>query len=190
MQEDKWNNPFTDVSEKDEFYDSVRFVFEKKLFLGTSDTTFSPEKTMTRAMFVTVLGRLANVDESKYTGSSFSDTEDGQWYSAYVKWAAEEGIVLGYGNGKFGVNDQITVQQAAVIIARFASYVGFDMTADDASASYADTADVADWAKAEMNWVIENGIYEGRDGKLSPKELAPRSLVATMIHRFAEGFIN
>lgn len=183
----EWQNPFSDVSESDKYYKAVRFVYERSLFNGVSKTMFAPHSTMTRGMFVTVLGRLAGVDQSKYTKSSFTDTKTGEWYSAYVEWAAENGIVNGYGNGKFGVNDEVTVEQAAAIIARYARYIGID-TSSAKLENYIDKSDVSDWAKADMAWITSEGVCVAENGKLLPKDKAERSLVAAMMYGFVNRF--
>lgn len=106
VEEPTWENPFTDVSETDTYYKAVEFVYENGLFNGVSATEFAPATTMTRAMFVTVLGRLANVDTVAYTAElSFEDVVPGEWYTPYVAWAAENGIVNGYNAAEFGVNE-------------------------------------------------------------------------------------
>ena len=184
----EWQNPFRDVSKSDAYYDAVRFVYENKLFLGVSATEFAPATTMTRGMFVTVLGRLAGVDEISYMRTTFTDVEPGLWYSAYVQWAAENGIVLGYGNGTFGPNDTITVEQAAVILARYADYAGVKTTASGSLSGYSDGASVSDWASAQMIWALDNGIYTADNGRLHPQDYAQRSLVASMLYHYVERF--
>ena len=162
-------------------------MYENSLFIGVSATEFAPHKTMTRAMFVTVLGRLAGVDQTQYSGTSFNDAKTDEWYSAYVEWAAENEIVNGYGNGKFGVYDEVTIEQAAAIIARYARHTGID-TSDAIWADYDDIADVSDWAAADMTWLTSTGIYTPENNKLVPKVKAERQLVASMICCFAEIF--
>ena len=184
--EKEWENPFADVSEKDKFYTAVRFVYENDLFKGVSAHKFAPETTMTRAMFVTVLGRLDGVNEKEYTKISFDDVKKDEWYTAYVGWAADKGIVNGYGNGKFGVDDKITVEQATAIIARYARYKKLTTEGTADLKSYKDGADVSDWAKSDMSWALSSGIYQPQNGKLTPKSPAPRSLVATMIYGYVK----
>lgn len=183
-----WSNPFIDIFETDAYYEAIEFVYENGLFKGVSSKEFAPETTMTRAMFVTVLGRLAGVDADDYTDSSFDDVVAGEWYAPYVEWAASEGIVNGYGDGMFGVNDEITVEQAVVIMARYAEYAGIDTDSDISLGKYFDADDVSDWATAQMKWAVEEGIYSGVNGKLNPSAPAERSLIATMLFNYAEKF--
>ena len=178
-------NPFIDVSPADAYYDAVLYVYENGLFKGVSETEFAPDTTMTRAMFVTVLGRMAGVNPLLYQKSSFTDVEMGQWYSPYVEWAAKSGIVLGYGDGTFGLNDDITVEQAAVILTRYAAFTGRSTYTLRTLHDFADAADVSDWAVYSMKWIVSSGIYTGENGMLSPKSLAKRSLVAAMLYNYA-----
>ncbi len=170
----------------DAYYDAVLYVYENGLFKGVSETEFAPDTTMTRAMFVTVLGRMAGVNPLLYQKSSFTDVEVGQWYSPYVEWAAQSGIVLGYGDGTFGLNDEITVEQAAVILARYAAFTGRSTYTLRTLSDFADSADVSDWAVYSMKWIVNTGIYTGENGMLSPKSLAKRSLVAAMLYNYAD----
>ena len=179
-------NPFIDVAESDAYFDAVMYVYENGLFKGVSETEFAPDTTMTRAMFVTVLGRMAGVNPLLYQKSSFTDVEMGQWYSPYVEWAAKSGIVLGYGDGTFGLNDEITVEQAAVILTRYAAFTGRSTYTLRTLHDFADAADVSDWAVYSMKWIVSSGIYAGENGMLSPKSLAKRSLVAAMLYNYAD----
>jgi len=183
--EQAWQNPFTDIRESDSYYDAVKFVYENGLFKGTSATKFEPDTTMTRAMFVTVLGRMAGVDTALYTSTAFDDVILGSWYAPYVDWAAEKGIVNGYGDGTFGVDDEITVEQAVVIMARYAEFTGIAIDSDISLDNFADSAEVAAWAEAQMKWAIEEEIYEADGGKLNPKAPAKRSLIAEILYAFA-----
>jgi|GEM_PF-5651166 S-layer homology domain. len=116
-----WENPFTDVAESDTYYEAVKYVYENNLFKGASDTTFEPDTVMNRAMFVTVLGRYAEVDVTKYTTASemFEDVKANEWYTPYVQWAYENKLILGYGDGKFGTDDEILNYQMYLIMERF-----------------------------------------------------------------------
>lgn len=91
-------NPFADVKETDWFYDAVQYARINGFFSGTSKTTFAPNGTMTRGMFVTVLGRMAGVDADRYQSvSSFSDVPADAYYAPYVAWAVKHG-----GHGWYG----------------------------------------------------------------------------------------
>ena len=185
--EEPWENPFIDIFETDSYYAAIEFVYENGLFKGVSATEFAPDTTMTRAMFVTVLGRLHGITEDYVGESVFEDVVAGEWYAPYVVWAADNGIVLGYGDGTFGINDEITVEQAAVILARYAAFIELDVAAEyDLAAEYADAGDVAEWAVDGMTWVVAEGIYNGVEGNLNPQVPAARALVATMLYNFVK----
>jgi len=179
-----WENPFTDITESDPYYKAVQCMYVNKLFRGISNSQFGPEMTMTRAMFVTVLGRLAGVEEDYSAQSCFSDVESGAWYAPYVDWAAEYGIINGYGDGTFGVQDEITVEQAAVIIARYAEYAGSDTASDVTLIQYNDSPEVSSWADAAMCWAIESGIFKTDGYLLHAKDPAVRARVAGMLYAY------
>ena len=181
-----WENPFHDVYPQDMYYDAVKFVHRNGLMNGVSDHRFAPDTGMTRAMFVTVLGRLAEMQDF-YTDEnlvwvSFEDVEDDQWYTYYVNWAVTNDIVKGYGNGIFGVDDKVTIEQAAVILYRYAKMI--ETPAYDMEGDYTDTDDISAWAKDAMRWVTATDIYTGYDGELRPKQNAPRALVAEMLYNY------
>ncbi len=182
--------PFTDVAADADYFDAIKFVYlnDPQLMNGTSETTFEPDATMTRGMFATVLSRLAVVDVAEYTTPTFSDVVAGEWYAAAVEWAAANGIVLGYGDGTFGVEDEITVEQAVVILARYAKLAGVYADSDIDLSVFDDGADVSEWAVAEMKWAVANGIYAAVDNKLAPTEPASRALLATMMFNYVNAF--
>ena len=187
--EPEWVNPFTDISKSDDYYAAIEFVYENNLFKGTSDTTFAPNTTMSRGMFVTVLGRLAKVDVSAYTNVAFDDVIADQYYAPYVAWAVEKGITLGYGDGTFGVDDEVTIEQAIVFIARFAKLCDVETDFSDIDfTAYADVNDVSEWAFIEMLWALENGIYDVDEAILNPQGKAARWLVAEMIYNFCGNY--
>lgn len=161
---------------------------ENGLFKGVSSSEFAPMTTMSRAMFVTVLGRLAKVDVEAYTEVAFDDVVADEYYAPYVAWAVENGLAKGYGDGNFGVNDNVTIEQAIVFIARFAQLNGIELdTAEADLSSYADLDEVADWAYNEMLWAVNSGVYTA-DGVLVPKGAAARAIVADMLYNLCSNF--
>ena len=175
---------FTDVNTADSYYDAVKFVTEKGLFNGTSSTTFEPFTTMTRAMFVTVLGRLDGADMSSYTKTTFADVVAGQWYASYVEWAAANGIVNGLGGGVYGINNTVTVEQALTILYRYSNGKTASVKSDKTVSDFADNANVSSWANDAVKWAVENGIYTGVNGKLDPSQPASRALVAQIFYSY------
>ena len=184
LPEGKPMNKFTDIPLGAPYYDAITYVSDNKLFQGTSETTFSPDTAMTRSMFVTVLGRLDGADVSKYTAPTFADVLAGQWYTSFVEWAAANGVVNGLGNGLYGVNTNVTIEQACVMLARYAE----NKAATASSKTLADFADgtaVSAWAADAVKWAVENGVYEGQNGKLNPQAPASRAAVAAMFYNYS-----
>ena len=185
LPEGKPMNRFTDVKAGAQYYNAVTFVTEKGLFNGTGENTFAPDTTMNRAMFVTVLGRLAGADTAKFTEPTFADVQAGQWYTPYVEWAAANGIVNGMGNGTYGINGDITVEQACTILYRFSEGKAGKASGVKLS-DFADAEAVSDWAADGVRWAVENGVYTGKNGVIDPKAPASRALVAMMFY----GYVN
>ncbi len=121
--------PFKDVYESDGYYDAVKTLYESKIMVGTGADTFSPQGGVTRGMAVTVLGRLSGAEAG--TGSAFTDVKANMYYSGYVAWAAENGIVNGYGGGKFGPEDGLQKYQLQLILQRYADFAGIEYTPDE-----------------------------------------------------------
>jgi len=192
LPEGKRLNLFDDVKITQDYNNAVSFVTEKGLFNGISATTFAPDVTMNRAMFVTVLGRLDKADVSAYTEPTFSDVKQGEWYTAYVEWAAANGIVNGIGGGMYGVTGEVTVEQACTILYRYANGKA-DTVVDDilgvpSVSDFADSASVSDWAKQAVEWAVSKGIYSGQNGSILPKSAASRATVATMFANYVNVF--
>ena len=143
-----WTNPFSDVKTTDAFFNSVKYCNMNGLMLGTSDTTFTPDAITTRAMVVTTLYRIAGSPNVNGT-NNFKDVEVGSWYYDAVTWANENGIVLGYENGNFGTNDNITREQFATIMYRYAKSTNNNLSLSSSNYPYV-TDDVADYAKEPM----------------------------------------
>lgn len=180
-EESVWRNPFSDVSPSSASCSAIRFVFENGLFNGVSADRFAPDQSMTRAMYVTVLGRFSGVDVSRYNEVTFTDVLEGQWYTPYVAWAQKNGIITGYDDKIFGVNDTVTIEQAAVILERYAGKIGLDTASGADLSRFRDSGSVADWAREGMRFAAGHGLYQGTDGKLNPKDNASRAQVAEML---------
>ena len=177
---------FNDVADRDWFADAVKYVADKGMMNGTSKTTFGPNDSTTRGMIVTVLYRLEN--EPSAAAASFTDVVSGQYYTDAVAWANANGIVTGYGNGKFGPNDVVTREQLAAILYRYAQYKKYDVSVgeDTNILSYADAQSVSAYAIPAMQWAGGAGIVNGSNGKLNPQNNATRAEVATMLMRYCE----
>ena len=179
-------NPFTDVSEKDWFYNDAMFVYKNGLMLGTSKTLFSPHGTVTRGMMATILWRMEGSLAPKGE-NSFTDVEAGRWYADAITWATENGIFAGYSKDKFGPDDPITREQLTAIFYRYADYKGYKLTVTENLDKFEDADKITDYAKMVMQWAVGNGLIKGKsENLLDPQGTATRAEIAAMLHRFVE----
>ncbi len=168
----------------------IDFITARELFLGTGDGMFSPDIPMTRAMFVTVLGRLVGVDESQFPGQVYDDVPAGTWYSAFVRWASENGIVEGYGDGRFGPNDPVTREQMCTMLVRYLKKQGITL-AENESVRFADGAEISRWAVDAVALCQKIGLVEGiGENRFSPAGMATRAQVAAIYMRLILGVIS
>lgn len=189
-EKEEWKNPFTDVREGGWFYGAVSYTAQNNLFNGTSATTFEPNTLMTRAMFATVLYRLAGEPEAPGAGN-FNDVESGKWYSAAVNWAEANGIVNGYGGGRFGPNDKITREQMVTIFYRHAEKQGYDTAPSGDLSQFGDGGKTSAYAADAMKWAVGAGLIKGKgNGVLAPGSDATRAEVATIFQRFIETLVK
>lgn len=176
---------FNDVSANDWFASAVDYVTGKGMMNGTADNTFSPKANTTRGMVVTVLYRLEN--QPSTSAASFTDVASGAYYANAVAWANANGIVSGYGSGKFGPNDKVTREQLAAILYRYAQYKKYDVSGAKSLDGYTDAQSVSSYAVPALQWANAAGIVTGKSGsKLDPKGNATRAEVAAMLMRFCE----
>jgi uncharacterized repeat protein (TIGR02543 family) len=171
---------FDDVASTYWGNEAITFATSRTIFNGTSSTTFTPEGTMTRGMLAQVLHNM-ETDPETVSLEAFLDVDSDDWYAEAVAWAADAGIVTGYGDGTFGPNDDVTRQQVAVMLWR---YAGQPTASVDSINAFGDAEEVDSYAQQAMAWAIENGIINGINGNLSPDSNATRTQVATMIMRY------
>ena len=181
---------FTDVSRSDWFYDYVDYVSSKGYFRGTTETTFSPQRNMTRAMFVVVLSRFdgAKGDSSQ---SAFTDVAPGAWCTAAINWAAANKIVEGKGDGTFAPDAPITRAQMCAIINRYLNYYkkGNKVTLPQTSSvsAMSDQNTVPSYAVDAIKQCQRYGLINGfKDGTFRPNALSTRAHVAAVIYRMAD----
>ena len=181
---------FVDVNTKEWYHPYVDYAVEHGLFGGTSENTFEPETAMTRAMLVTVLWRY----EGKPMGyqNTFVDVnaKSGSWYIDAVAWAAANNIVGGIGDGKFDPDGEITREQMATILFRYANWKGIDTSKRGDLNAFPDGSKTAGWAKEAVQWTVAEKIIGGSDGKLLPQGSATRAQVATILMRFIENIVK
>jgi hypothetical protein len=177
--------PFTDIKEGDWFYDAVVYAYENNLMQGTTGTTFSPDVKMNRAMLVTILYRLEG--EPAVSGNvSFTDVPDA-YYTEAVAWAASNGLVEGYEDNTFKPTQNITREQFATILYRYAAFKKADTTVSGDLSDFTDAASTSTWAKDAMTWAVDNGIIQGvTPTTLAPRNTATRAQGAAMLMRFIE----
>lgn len=165
----------------------IEFASSRELFSGTSETQFSPNTPMTRGMFVTALGRLANADVSGYAKSSFSDVEDDACYMGYIEWASKNNIVNGVGNGRFAPGQSITREQMAVIMSNYAKTAGFTLPKVHIENIFADNAKISTYAKEAVERMQMAGVISGKNGNLYDAQgTATRAEGAAVLRRFVE----
>lgn len=175
--------PFSDVQSTAWYYDAVKTAYETGLFHGTSATTFSPDDTMTRAMFTMVLANISMDADESPTEQHFTDVPKSAWYYEPIEWATKYGIVRGMGDFLFSPEDEITREQMATMLYRYARATG---NADDSIENqpldpYDDANQISDYAVNAMMWSVKNKIIIGRSAaELAPKANATRAETAQM----------
>lgn len=175
---------FTDVEENGWYHTGVDFMVRNGFMNGVADDAFDVDGNLTRAQLVTILYRIAGEPESTAT-NPFADVADGQWYTNAVIWAAENGIVKGVNTTTFAPNDQITREQIATILFRYAKAE----KVEGKLAGFPDAGKVSDYAADAMAWAVEQGLINGiseSDGKtyLAPQETATRAQIAVILMRY------
>jgi len=178
---------FSDVSAKAWYHDDVAFVYANELMIGTSDTEFSPEMIVNRAMLVTVLWRLEGspvVDDM----AEFKDIPMGEWYTDAVNWAFVNGIVNGYGDDSFGPLNELTREQIMAILNRYAAYKKWtDASVDLMTSSYKHSG----WAENNVLWADTNGMFKGIEADISDlTQAATRAEMAAYLNRFCKNFMD
>lgn len=185
--------PFTDVPAGSWYYGAAAYAYNNGLFGGTSPTTFAPNVTMSRAMLVTVLWRLAGEPAPKGV-NTFDDVPGGTWYTDAVTWAAENGVVSGVGGGRFDPNGDVTREQTAVILFNYAHSRGYDVSARADLSVFPDAGSVSGWAQAALAWAnaagIINGTVYGGQTILDPQGSASRAQVAKILMSYTEHVVN
>ena len=171
----------------------IDFVLKTGLFYGTSETTFAPDATMTRAMLVTVLYRLEGKPETT-AENPFEDIADGEWYTDAVVWAAANGIVTGVKDGIFNPDGEITREQMAAILFRYTKFKGLPLNDGDYVEEYPDIDKVSPYAAEAMRWAnaegLINGMGSGETVTLAPDGNATRAQVAAIFMRYVQNVLT
>ena len=171
---------FTDVPADSWYAEAVAYCHQNGIMSGTTATAFAPEATLTRSMLATVLHRMSDTPAVS-DSPVFTDAVSGSWYSDAVSWAAKTGIISGYGNGTFGVNDSTTREQAVTILWRYAG-----SPASGTAANVSDAAGLSTWAQSAVRWANANGILDGmmENRQFNPKTNIKRGEVASMLFHY------
>ena len=182
------NNPFTDVSKEDWFYDDVMFVYENGLMEGISSTQFGPYETQTRGRMAEILWRMEGSPAPK-AKNSFADVEDGARYADAIAWIAENDILSGYNKDSFGPGDPITWEQLAVMFYRYAQYKGYDISIKGSQDELKDMDSTMDDAGKAVLWAVSNGLIREEADVLSAlQDPVSRAEIAAMLHRFIDKY--
>ena len=178
--------PFSDVTESDWFYDAVTYAYENGLMDGVGAGLFAPNSETTRAQLVTILHRLAG-QPAPSGDSGFSDVETGTWYTDAVAWAAQNGIVNGVSDTQFAPGDDITREQLAVILYRYATYQGYDVSQRADLSGFVDAGTISTYAQEALSWANAQGLVLGvEDDSLRPQGNASRAQIAAVLMRFCQ----
>ncbi len=179
---------FDDIDQGSWYLEAVQFVYSHGLFKGVSGSRFAPDENVSRAMFVTVLSRLAAIDSTQFTTNSFADVQADAWYGPAVGWAATNALVGGYSPQIFGSQDYISREQMVLILYRYAGWAGLKLNVltEERLSDYQDVAVLSPWAFEAMTWAVSSGIINGKQGNcLDPQGMTTRAEVAAILQRFA-----
>lgn len=170
---------FVDVSRDSWYYDAVYYVYDHDIMDGVGSRKFAPYGDLSRAMIVTTLYRLEDEPRVRNYGT-FRDVDEDAWYADAVEWAAEEGIVKGYGKKTFGPNRSVTVEQLAAILQRYADYKGYDI--DETIRLYSDAV-VSQWAVDNVRWAVAEDLLRG-GRSVDATQVATRAEIAYALYNF------
>ena len=156
---------------------------------GKDETTFAPDENLSRAQFATILWRMEGSQPIDYNPDAFPDIADGQFYSTPAMWAHGTGVISGYDNGRFGPADDITREQMAVMMFRYASYLQLDTSARaDLYSLFPDADRVSGFAQEAVEWAVAIGLITGDQGNINPQGSATRAQCAAIIQRYMEAY--
>ena len=182
---------FRDVALGAWYFDAIEYVRAHGLMLGTSHTMFSPRVPATRGMFVTILGRMAGISTDQFPAAgTYRDVAAGRFYTPYVEWASQHGIVTGIGDGTFRPNQPVTRQEMAVILHRYAAAMAITLEQDTTLPALHDINAVALWAREAVTALQQAGILQGTgDGRFEPLRNSDRASIASIIANFHRRYV-
>ncbi|OUQ78640.1 hypothetical protein B5E43_07715 [Flavonifractor sp. An100] len=175
--------PFLDVAEGAWYVDAVKYAYENGLMAGVSATQFAPEVTTSRGMVVTILYSLEG--KPQVSGCSFTDVASDAYYADATCWAAQNGIVSGYGDGIYGPNDPVTREQLAIIMMNYAKQKGLDVSKRGDLSAFTDVSIASAGAQDALSWANAMGLLAGKgDGILDPVGQATRAEASAILGQF------
>ena len=182
--------PFTDVAEDDWFYDAVAYVYENNIMAGTDETVFDPYMELDGAMAAQLFYNLEG--KPAVTGdSTFTDVTSGHWAVDAITWAAQNDIVAGIGGNLYDPDSNVTREQFAVMLYKYARFKGYDLTATGDLTQFPDMDAISGWAETALSWANGNGLINGNeDGTLAPGGTATRAQAASILAQFDQSFAN
>ena len=185
--DNKPSNPFKDVKDTDWFFDDVCKAYETGIISGTKEDEFSPLVNVDRAMFITMLYRL---DKQTQTGeTAFEDVDKNAYYNDAVFWATQNGITYGISENKFAPSVELTREQAAAILYRYAEYKGYDLSKSQELTNFIDSDKISLWAQEPLKWAVANELIKGTEtDKLSADSFATRAQITAILIRFVSMF--
>ena len=184
VEENEWN-VFEDVEENDWFYEAVKYANINGLMNGVAEAKFAPNANVTRAMFVTVLYRLEN--EPQVNAAAFNDVKADAWYADAVAWASANGITAGVSATRFAPDNNISREQIATMLYRYANYKKFDTTGTSDLAAFTDADSISEYAQDAFKWAVADGIMNGKTSTtLNPADNATRAEMAALLMRVIE----
>ena len=176
--------PFTDVKTSDWYYNAVKYVYENELMAGTSETTFEPNTKLNRAMAAQLFYNLEG--KPAVTGdSTFTDVTSGHWAVDAITWAAQNDIVAGIGGGLYDPDSNVTREQFAVMLYKYARFKGYDLTATGDLTQFPDAGSISSWAETALSWANGNELINGHEnGTIDPKGSTIRAQAASIMANF------
>ena len=183
---------FTDVKEGEWYKYYVDNMYSQGFMVGASKTEFGVNDTLTRAMFVTVLSRIAGVDQKAAAAEVFADVKAGEYYSKAVEWAKKNGVVAGYDDGTFRPNDSITREEICQMVVNYVNLEKITLNTDKGAGVFADAAEISGWAKAAVTACYKAGIVVGyKNGDkayFKPQSTATRAEASVILSQFYDNY--
>lgn len=178
------NLPFEDVAEGAWYQQAAEYVYARRIMTGMDDTHFGPGEKLSRSQFATILYRMEGTPEAAYNPGAFPDVAEGQFYTEAAMWTKESGVISGYEDGRFAPADEITREQMALMMFRYAKYLQQDTSKRGDLSGFPDMDRVSGFAREAVEWAVGEGLITGDQGRINPQGTAERGQCAMIIMRF------